>query len=381
MKTCRILLLTFLFTAPQSSIPSNHPQIHQKIDSLRVQYGIPAVAYAVATSDSTMIQNVLGVRNNQTNETTTLSDLFHIGSLGKAVTAFIGGKLVEEKRLTWETRFFDVFPELEEGTHPGFKNITFKDLLSHRARLVPFKGGKQWKIIEDFESSLSNDVPSDKIMIQFARYLLTLEPVTLNEWERLRYSNVGYQLAGLMIEKVSGKKWVQLIDELNRDLNIHLHFDWPITVGHDQPIGHMIPEEQSFDGDEHIPIPDTIQAFLKPHLDYTYFSGHMSLSLPDYIKFAQLHLDGLKGNDNYLKAETYDFILRGLPEYAMGWSNDLYQSKHLHCHIGGFVSFQAHVKLVEEDDLAIVVFINSGANESSKGLHEIRFLLQKYFLD
>ena len=142
----------------------------------------------------------------------------------------------------------------------------------------------------------------------------------------------------------------------------------------------MIPQEQGFEGDAHIPLPDDIQKFLAPHLFYTSFAGYISVSMPDYVKFAQLHLKGLKGEDNYLKAETYDFILRGLPVYALGWANDFYQGKHLYHHVGGFVSFRAHVKLVEEDDLAIIVFMNTGTSQSMEGLHKIRFLLQDYFM-
>jgi len=355
-------------------------EIQRKVDSLRVHYGIPAVAYAVATSDSIIINHAIGYGNNLTKEKVRLNDKFHIGSLGKAVTAFVAGKLVENGLISWDTKFFDVFPEIKENTHPGYKNISIKDLLSHRARLIPFKGGKQWKVIEDFEKSLSKDISNDKVMIEFARYLLTLEPIVLRERELIRYSNVGYQLAGLMIEKMSNKKWDQLINELNKDLDIQFHLGWPVSFSKDQPIGHLIPKEQGFEGGEHIPIPDEIQEFLNPHLYYTSFAGHISISMPDYIRFIQLHLRGLKGIDNYLKSKTYDVILRGLPEYAMGWSNDLYQSKHLHCHMGGFVSFQAHIKLVEEDNLAIIVFMNTGANKSSEGLHKIRFLLQDYFL-
>jgi CubicO group peptidase (beta-lactamase class C family) len=305
--------------------------------------------------------------------------LFHIGSLGKAVTALAAGKLVEKGLLSWETRFFDIFPEIREGTRPEYENITLKDLLSHRARLIPFKGGTQWKIIDDFEKSLRETATNQEIMIAFARYLLTLEPIVLGKNERLRYSNVGYQLAGLMIEKVSQRSWDKWIDDLNKELDIRFYPGWPVSFDRNQPRGHMIPKEQGFEGGNHIPMPDDIKEFLYPHLHYTSFAGHISISIPDYVKFAQLHLRGLKGEDNYLKAETYDFILRGLPEYAMGWSNDLYQSKHLHTHLGGFVSFRAHVKLIEENDLAIIVFMNTGTSRSMEGLHKIRFLLQDSF--
>ncbi len=378
----RLLLLLWIIPALACHKASavDQDELQRKIESLRIQYGIPAVAYAVATSEDVLVQNVLGYRNNATKEKAHLDDLFHIGSLGKAVTALAAGKLVEKGLLSWEARFFDIFPEIQDGTRPEYEDITLKDLLSHRARLIPFQGGTQWKIIDDFEKSLPETVSNQEIMIAFAKYLLTLEPIVLGQNERLRYSNVGYQLAGSMIERASQRSWVKWIDELNRDLNARFYLGWPVSFDRNQPRGHLIPKEQGFEGDDHIPMPDDIKEFLNPHLFYTSFAGHISISMPDYVKFVQLHLKGLKGEDNYLKAKTYDFVLRGLPEYALGWSNDLYQSKHLHMHVGGFVSFRAYVKLIEEDDLAIVVFMNTGIKRSLEGLHEIRFLLQDYFL-
>ncbi len=378
MKLLLCSLLLNFYSEPDTII---NQKVHHKIDSLRKEYNIPATAYAVVKSDSVIIQKTLGYRNNRTREKVTLNDKFHIGSLGKAVTSFIVGKLVELDLISWETKFLDIFPEIKENSHPGYRNITLKDLLSHRARLIPFKGGKQWKIIEDFEKSINRNVPEKDIMVKFAAYLLALEPAFREKNQLICYSNVGYQLAGLMLERVCEKPWEQLMDELNRDLNIKFHVGWPESYGSNQPAGHMIPKEQGFKGSEHIPIPDHIQEFLSPHLFYTKFAGHISISMPDYIKFIQLHMLGLKGVNNYLKAETYDIILSGLPEYSMGWSNDFYKSKHLHMHSGGFVSFQAFIKIIEEDDLAIIVFMNSGTGKSSERLHKIRFLLQDYFME
>lgn len=86
----------------------------------------------------------------------------------------------------------------------------------------------------------------------------------------------------------------------------------------DHSVGHMIAPEQDFKGNDHISMPDDIQAFLSPHLCYTSFAGNISISMPDTVKLVQYHFKGLQGRDNHLQASTYVFKLRGLPRYAMG---------------------------------------------------------------
>jgi hypothetical protein len=54
------------------------------------------------------------------------------------------------------------------------------------------------------------------------------------------------------------------------------------------------------------------------HLDYTEPSGDLNIKLKDYIKFLQLNLKGLAGQNNYLKAETYTFLHNGIKDYALG---------------------------------------------------------------
>lgn len=47
-----------------------------------------------------------------------------------------------------------------------------------------------------------------------------------------------------------------------------------------------------------------------------------------------MNLQDLSGKSNYLKAETYKFIHKGIENYFMGWFNIYYKGKELSVHSG-----------------------------------------------
>ena len=150
-----ILIFIGLAIACQSQKIQNDTftRLDNKIDSMRIAFNFPAVAYGVVRNDSIIALNVLGYRDIETKEKAQLSDYFHIGSNTKSFTAFLAGKLVDDGKINWETRFFDLFPELKEKANPAYHDMTLQELLSHRARLINFKHESEIPtIIAEYES-------------------------------------------------------------------------------------------------------------------------------------------------------------------------------------------------------------------------------------
>lgn len=94
------------------------------------------------------------------------------------------------------------------------------DLLSHRAKVQPYTGGQTYQELPKFRRSKSERRK------QFAKYLLKEEPVISSK--PYNYSNAGYSIAALMLEKVSGKTWELMTKELLKiHLNVAVQFAWP----------------------------------------------------------------------------------------------------------------------------------------------------------
>lgn len=113
------------------------------------------------------------------------------------------------------------------------------------------------------------------------------------EKDGLTPSNADYIVAGLMLEKVSGKTYKQLVTAFGESVGISFNFDYPNITDVLQPWGH--------------------DAYLKPlppydnyKLNWLLSAGNINVSLTDYIKFIQLQLKGLKGKTSILPQATFE---------------------------------------------------------------------------
>lgn len=331
----------------------------QFADSIRNVYHIPEVSYAVVDSKSTLEIAALGRHSVNLPDTATLNDRFHIGSNTKAMTAFIIAKYVENGKLKWTTKYFDLFPEWKEKCKPDYANITLQDLLSHKAGVQPFQG-------EDDPQIPSFKGTNQERREQFGLFVLTLEPVKLDDQNPFIYSNAGYTLATLMVEKVTRKSWEQLVEKVfNKDLKLNAELSWPENQKRKDTWGH------SSENDKLTPIPSTFDY----HLDYTEPAGDINIKLKDYIKFIQLNLQGLNGQNNYLKSETYKFIHKGVENYSLGWFNIYEAEKELSVHSGtGAFTYFTIVHIDRQKNIAYIIFTNSFNNETQQG---VRLLMRK----
>ena len=360
----------FIISSCYSQELSEKRKILHEIDSIRTFFNIPAIAFGVVSDDSVFLQEAIGVRQINTNDSVTINDKFHIGSNAKALTSFIAGNLVDNEIISWDTKFFELFPELKTTSKPGYYDVELKDLLSHRAYINQFKGGEQWGILEQFYELSDSE---SKSFYNFSKFLLTLEPLKFDSTESYKYSNAGYLLAALMLEKVSNKTFEQLVDELNQDLKIDFKIGWPRNHGKCQPTGHVIHKELGIGSEENLVImPDSIYKDWDLFNAFQYYcrpAGDICVSISDYLKFIQLNLAGLNGQDNYLRSETYSYIFTGAKEYAMGWGNWLENGHQYHDHSGTLSTFYSYSFIVPEFNVGIVIMINSGNGRSIGGLY------------
>lgn len=333
-------------------------QTNSFADSIRIAYHIPEINYAVIDSKSILEISSIGKHSTEISDSATLHDRFHIGSNTKAMTAFIIAKYVEDGKLKWTTKFFDIFPEWKKNSNAVYNEITLQDLLSHRARIQPFQGENDPSIPE-FKGTKQDKRKS------FGKFVLTLPPVTIDTIHKFNYSNAGYTLATLMLERVTQKSWEQLVEKIfNSDLKLNVGFSWPENQKKKDTWGH------SYENGKLIPVPSTSEY----RLDYTEPAGDLNIKLKDYIKFVQLNLDGLKGNNNYLTAKTYLFIHKGIENYALGWYNIYENGKELSTHSGTAGTYYTLVHIDRIQYKAYIIFTNSFNQETQQG---VRLLMRK----
>lgn len=328
-------------------------------DSLRRANEIPELAYAVVSANSTLEIAFLGHHAVNLNDSASITDRFHIGSNTKALTAFVIAKYVERRKLNWNTKFFSLFPEWKKESDPAYWQITLQQLLSHRAGIRPFTEDEEGVKIPAFKGTKQQKRKA------FGKFVLTLKPAAIDSNLKYTYSNAGYTLATLMLEKVTGKSWESLmIQTFNKDLHLHIGIGWPENQKHKDTWGHM--EENG----KLTPVPSTTDY----HLDYTEPAGDINITLPDYIKFIQLNIKGLKGENNYLKAGTYQFLHRGVTNYAMGWANIIEKDGDFSAHSGTAGTYFSITSINRKKYIGYIIFANAATEKTTNG---IRLLMRR----
>ncbi|NOT74971.1 MAG: serine hydrolase [Cyclobacteriaceae bacterium] len=357
MKKLTTIIFLFLVTI------SFGQKTRQFADSIHSVYNIPEISYAAIDSKSILEIAALGKHSIDLPDAATLNDRFHIGSNTKAMTAFIIAKYVEIGKLKWTTKFFDLFPAWKEKSRTDYENITLQDLLAHKSGVQPFQGEGDPKV-PDFKGT------NQEKRNQFGQLVLTLEPVKLDEQSLFIYSNAGYTLATLMLEKASGKSWEQLVEKVfNKDLKLNVKFSWPENQKQEDTWGH------NSENDKLIPVPSTVDY----HLDFTEPAGDINIKLKDYIKFIQLNLRGLSGENNYLKASTYQFIHKGIENYSMGWFNIFENGKELSVHAGTAGTYYTIVHIDRLKGNAYIIFTNSFNTATQQGVKQLMKKLKENY--
>ncbi len=232
----RLFLIALLLTA---SVLVHAQRLVQAADSIRISADIPELAYAILNSDSILVKNVIGYHRADRKDAADkakITDFFHLGSNTKAITGFIAGYLVEQVKISWSTKFFALFPELKKEANPAFYEITLAEILGHRAGFRPYMSGGEFLALPKFAGNKSEQRRA------FVEYLLKNDALPKNN-EPYNYSNAGYSVAALMLEKASGKTWEQLVAEVFKKLGLSYRMGWPNGVDANQPWGHWIENE------------------------------------------------------------------------------------------------------------------------------------------
>ena len=170
-------------------------------ESIRIKEGLPALAAAVIINEKIHSTAAVGTRKFGTANWVTVNDKFIIGSCGKTFTATLAAILVEEGRLSWNTTIRDVFPDLK--MLPAYETITIQQLLSHRAGLPK-------NFIADLDENRTYTPKCGRLayLEQIVQHKLINPPEKI-----MLFSNAGYTLAGVMIEKITKQTFVNVMAE------------------------------------------------------------------------------------------------------------------------------------------------------------------------
>ena len=238
-----------------------------------------------------------GLRRSDASDRVRPSDVWHIGSDGKAMTATLIVRLVDRGVLAWTTPLEQMLPGLAGEMRPEYRTMTLVELLSHRA-------GLPHDVVDLAQIARigAEHRPSSAERLEYVA--LALEDCPVNTpGTAYSYSNTGYLIAAVVAERATGESYEALMrEQIFGPLRMaSVGFGAP-PVG--EPQGH-------FDGR---PTTSANPEFIAP-------AGNMYLSLRDWAKFCIDQMEGANGRGTLLKPETYRLMQTPQPDsnYGFGW--------------------------------------------------------------
>ena len=329
-------------------------QLSLLVKKARKKYKIPAIVVMLINSKEIYLQEFDGVRVANQPKNITLNDYFHIGSCSKSVLAVIAAKLIEQNKITWQTKFFDVFFELRPIADKAYSDITLQDLFLCEAGIQAYTDSKI-DVFPEYGSSVNNK------RFEFIKKLITQPPASEFNGKNSKfghlYSNASYTMASAMLERVAGLNYEQLVKKaMNNDLDFAVLIGWPNNFNADQPWGHTIAKGkiELFPPDHPYKLPFLITP-----------AGDLSMKPVDYAKYTQLHLRGLRGEDNYISSESYRFIHFGRTGFSIGVGNGVMSGIKFSGLDGSAGTFYCRSIIVPESDFAFTIMMNAGSGTAS----------------
>jgi D-alanyl-D-alanine carboxypeptidase len=198
-----------------------------------IAQGVPSASVVITRGGETLVQRAWGVADVASGRAADPSTVYAIGSNSKQFTAALLLKQVDRGRLS----LGDSIGAYLTGLRPEWRGITIEQLLNHTS-------GLQRSYVDP--SRVTEDLPREALVAQAARDTMASRPGTA-----FLYSNTGYMLLGILVEKLYGKPYGDALrDEIARPLGLAALGD----CGDAGMTGRAAGYNRSFDGARSAPV-------------------------------------------------------------------------------------------------------------------------------
>jgi len=196
-----LLIIAVILFGIHASAQELSPELRSKIDKVANdalgQTGVPSASIAVVKDGKIVYLNAYGSARLEPKTPANSAMRYSIGSISKQFTAVAMLLLQEQGKLSLDDKVGKFIPDLTRANE-----VTIRQLLSHTSGYQDY-----WP--QDYVMPMMlQPVTSAKILDLWARKPLDFDPGT--KWQ---YSNTNYVIAGVIIEKVSGKPLLQFLKE------------------------------------------------------------------------------------------------------------------------------------------------------------------------
>src|SRR5689334_3344905 len=311
----------------QQPVSTIIPLIDEFVNRRLQELNAPGMILSLATKTGPIYSSGYGFADVKAKTPVNQQHLFEIGSISKSITAICALQLVDEGKLDLHKPVQQYLPwlQIDSGAIP----VTTHHLLSHTSGLPGWP-------------PLGPRTPYQKLWVGF-------EP-----GKEFSYSNIGYQIAGMVLERIEGKQLAEIIRQ--RVLSpLKMDRSEPIITSEIRPrvaIGYQDPMPDFV----HPPRGPLAEA---PWVEMTYASGCVASTAGDMGKYMSALLNhGSVADARVLTPQMFDLMTKPVHEapdfgkdaqYGYGLAVDHIQGRTRLRHTGGMVAFSSamHVDLTD----------------------------------
>jgi CubicO group peptidase (beta-lactamase class C family) len=346
------LLSTFLLSTLIFSQEISEQKVDELVNQSLETFNVPGIAVGIIHNGKTVLAKGYGTADLNTGAKVDADTNFGIASNSKAFTTTALAMLADEKKINWDDKVIQYIPEFKMYNDYVTNEFTIRDLLTHRSGLGLGAGDLMvWPDGHDF-------TPEDII-----KNIHFLKPVS-GFRTKYDYDNLLYIIAGVVIERVSGKSWIDFIQE--RILN-------PLQMNRTAPSWNSLKDKSNAVA-PHVPIDGKLKVIDRYTNHIFDAAAGIYSNVNDLTKWVQFQLDEGKLNETQLvsveqmrELKTPQTIVSvtakppyntHLKAYGLGFFLEDVNGKLQVSHTGGLEGIVTQIVMIPELDLGIIVLTN-----------------------
>ena len=165
------------------------------------QEEIPGFVVAISYEGKLLMNQAFGFANLEENIKLTSDNIFRIASHSKTFTSTALMQLQEKGELRIDDYIVDYLPWLSEHKDKRWQKVTIRQLMSHGAGVIrDGLDSDYWQLDKSF--------PNKEVL----KNELLRSDLIIDNNTKLKYSNFGYSLLGMLVEKITGKSYNNYVD-------------------------------------------------------------------------------------------------------------------------------------------------------------------------
>jgi len=313
----------------------------------------PGTSVMVIKEGKVVHEKSYGFANLEEKIKTTPTTNYRIASVSKQFTAMAIMILINQGKLTYETKLTDIFPDF-----PSYGNhISVRHLLSNQSGLV------------DYFEFIDEDRTQQYLDKEILAGLMKLDSTNFQPGTKYEYSNTGYAVLAQIIEKVSKRTFAEFMKEAifqKLEMTNSKVYEANENI-ENRAFGYTLKN-------------DSIKLNDQSSTSAIQGDGGVYCSIRDYYKWDQaLYTDKLIPKDQ-LEDAFYDWEHNSRTNkdgYGYGWYVDYHEGIKLLNHSGGTVGFETRVSRIPSLKLTVVIFTNTDRHDRNI-MHMVNALTSIY---